>query len=162
MTLGRLAGHVCEMAGWAKTTLEVETLSMNDGDMKPFAPSTREELLAKFDREVPAARAMIEKATDEDWAKTWSFLYNGKSVFSMPRTATYRTMVISHMIHHRAQLGVYLRMCNVEIPGMYGPSADEMKFWKPEANFRERLDPPPENRVWRSSEKLRQTCQIGQ
>lgn len=132
-TLGRLAGHVCEMAGWAKTTFEVETLDMKDGDMKPFVTTGRDELLARFDQDVKAARAAIESATDEDWGKTWTFIYNGKSVFAMPRTATYRTMVMNHVIHHRAQLGVYLRLVNVEIPGMYGPSADEMKSWKPEA-----------------------------
>lgn len=132
--LGRLAGHVCEMANWAKTTFEVEELNLKDGDMKPFVKSSREELLAQFDRDLTAARALMEKASDEDWGKTWSFIYNGTALFSMPRFATYRTMVISHMVHHRAQLGVYLRLVNVEIPGMYGPSADEMKNWKPGAS----------------------------
>jgi uncharacterized damage-inducible protein DinB len=130
--LARLAGHVCEMAGWAKTTLEVETLNMKSEDMKPAVVSSREELLTKFDADAKASRALIEGASDEDWSKIWRFIWDGKTIFEMPRIACYRGMVMNHMIHHRAQLGVYLRLCNIEIPGMYGPSADEMKFWKPE------------------------------
>ena len=133
MPLSRLAGHVAEMAGWAKTTLETETLDMKDGDMKPYAPTSREELLARFDKDAKDARAAIERASDADWSKTWTLIYNGKTVFSLPRIACYRGMVMNHLIHHRAQLGVYLRLNEVEIPGMYGPSADEMKFWGEEA-----------------------------
>jgi len=75
-------------------------------------------------------RAAIAGANDEHLGKVWSFSYAGKEVFAMPRVAVLRGMMMNHLIHHRAQLGVYLRMNNVEFPGMYGPSADEMKHWQ--------------------------------
>jgi uncharacterized damage-inducible protein DinB len=76
------------------------------------------------------ARELLSKATDEELAKIWTLTYKGQQIFSMPRTAVVRSMVISHLIHHRGQLGVYLRLNNVEFPGMYGPSADEMRLWQ--------------------------------
>jgi uncharacterized damage-inducible protein DinB len=124
MTLGRLASHVSEMAGWAKTTLETEVLEM-DSSFKPHIAKDKAELLATFDKNVADARALIEKATDEDWHKTWNLKFNGQTMFSMPRAACVRGMVMNHLIHHRAQLGVYLRLNDIAIPGMYGPSADE-------------------------------------
>src|ERR1041384_2198643 len=107
MTLSRLAGHVAELAGWAKTTLEVEVLNIEPG-MQPFTATSRQELLDTFDKNVREARAMIEKARDEDWMKTWTLNFSGKPMLSMPRIAVMRGMVMNHMIHHRAQLGVYL------------------------------------------------------
>ncbi len=129
MALGRLAAHVAELPGWAATTLDTEELAMGP-DFKPFIPASRAEILDTFDKSVADARGKIEKATDEDWAKTWTFKFNGQTVFSMPRAAVLRSMTLSHLIHHRAQLGVYLRLNEIEIPGMYGPSADEMKLWE--------------------------------
>jgi len=127
MTLGRLAGHVAELAGWGKTTLEVEVLNIEPG-MQPFTATSRQELLDCFDKNVREARALIEKAGDQDWMKTWTLNFSGKPMFSMPRIAVMRGMVMNHMIHHRAQLGVYLRLNEVAVPGMYGPSADEMSL----------------------------------
>lgn len=132
MTLARLASHVAEMPNWAKTTLETEVLEMQPG-FKPFVAASRDELLETFDKAAAAARDLIAATPESEWAKTWTFRFAGKDVFSMPRTAVMRSTVLSHLIHHRAQLGVYLRMNDVEIPGMYGPSADEMKFWQPGA-----------------------------
>lgn len=131
MTLGRLASHVAEMPMWGKTTLEVELLEMGP-DMKPTIAANQAELLRIFDKGVLEARERIAEATDEDWGKMWTFKYNGKTVMSMPRAAVMRGVVMNHMIHHRAQLGVFLRLNDVAIPGMYGPSADEMKFWEPQ------------------------------
>ena len=132
MTLGRLASHVAEMPVWAATTLETEVLEMAPGT-KPFIASTRAELLEKFDKGVADARARIAAASDQDWQKTWTFKYAGETVISMPRAAVMRSTVLNHLIHHRAQLGVFLRLNDVSIPGMYGPSADEMKFWEAKA-----------------------------
>jgi len=129
MTLGRLAAHVSELPTYATGTLRLERMDLT-GEEKPFAPATRKELLDSFDKFVAEARELLSKATDEDPAKIWTLTYKGKQVFSMPRAAVLRSMVMSHIIHHRAQLGVYLRLNNVEIPGMYGPSADEMKLWQ--------------------------------
>ena len=129
MTLGRLAAHVAEVPSYATGTLRVERMDFT-GEEKPFAPVTRQELLDAFDKYVLEARGMLAAASDEELAKIWTLTYKGQQIFSMPRTAVLRNMVMSHLIHHRAQLGVYLRLCNVEIPGMYGPSADEMKMWQ--------------------------------
>jgi uncharacterized damage-inducible protein DinB len=129
MTLGRLAGHVAELPTWGKHTLEVEVLEIN-APQQPFVVESAASALESFDKSVAEAREKISAATDQDWQVVWSLKFGGKTIFSMPRIAVMRNMVISHMIHHRAQLGVYLRLLEVEIPGMYGPSADEMKFWK--------------------------------
>jgi uncharacterized damage-inducible protein DinB len=132
MPLGRLASHVAEMPNWATHTIQMEVLEMQPGQ-KPYLAATREQLLADFDKYVTEARALLEGASDEELHKTWTFRYGGKEVMSMPRVAVLRGMVMNHMIHHRAQLGVYLRLNEIELPGMYGPSADEMKFWQPQA-----------------------------
>ena len=129
MTLGRLAGHVAELPTYGTATIRLEKLEMKGGE-KPFNPTSRQEVLEAFDKNAAEARAAIAGASDEDLAKIWSFSYAGKEVFSMPRVAVLRGMMMNHLIHHRAQLGVYLRLNNVEFPGMYGPSADEMKMWQ--------------------------------
>lgn len=82
-------------------------------------------MLAAFDKNVKNARAALEKTSDAEWAKSWALLSGGQTIFSMPRPAVMRGFVISHMIHHRAQFGVYLRMNEVPVPNIYGPSADE-------------------------------------
>jgi uncharacterized damage-inducible protein DinB len=129
MTLGRLASHVAEMPSWAAMTLDREVLDLQAG-FKPEVATTRAELLQKFDKGVVEAREKIAAATDADWRKIWTLNFDGKTIMSLPRSVVMRGTVISHMIHHRAQLGVFLRLNNVEFPGMYGPSADEMKFWE--------------------------------
>jgi uncharacterized damage-inducible protein DinB len=128
MTLGKLAAHTCEIPSYATATIRFEKLDFT-GEEKPFLPATRAELLDAFDKYVVESREMLSKATDEDLMKTWALTYKGNQIFSMPRAAVLRTMVLSHLIHHRSQLGVYLRLNNIEIPGMYGPSADEMKMF---------------------------------
>jgi len=128
MTLGRLAGHVAELPSWVAHTLKVEVLELQPGQ-QAFSPKSSRELLDKFDESTKEARETISGASDEELRKTWTMNYAGKTVLSMPRSAVLRTVVMNHLIHHRAQLGVYLRLLDVEIPGMYGPSADEAKFW---------------------------------
>jgi len=129
MTLGRLASHVAELPSWAGMTVDREVLEIQP-DFKPTILGTRAELLDSFDKYVVEARAKIAATSDAEWAKTWTLKFAGKNIFSMPRTAVIRATVMNHLIHHRAQLGVYLRLNEVAIPGMYGPSADEAQFWK--------------------------------
>ncbi len=129
MTLGRLATHVAEMPTWAGMTIDREVLELEPG-FKPRIATSRAELLEWFDRAVAEARPKIAATPDEEWAKIWSLKFGGKAVFSAPRSVVMRSTVMNHLIHHRAQLGVYLRLNEVEIPGMYGPSADEAKFWQ--------------------------------
>jgi uncharacterized damage-inducible protein DinB len=78
-----------------------------------------------FDESVPKARAALAKATDEQLLTAWSLLNNGEPIFTMPRAALYRGMIMNHLIHHRAQLCVYYRLNDIPVPGLYGPSADE-------------------------------------
>jgi uncharacterized damage-inducible protein DinB len=123
--LNRLAGHVVDLPNWAVHTIQTEVLELNPGDYKPFEPATRKQLLDQFDKYVREAHAAIAEATDEEFNTIWSMKWEGKTVLTMPRIAVLRTVVLNHLIHHRAQLGFYLRMINATVPGMYGPSADE-------------------------------------
>jgi uncharacterized damage-inducible protein DinB len=127
-SMGWLAGHIANLAGWAVETIKQDSFDMSPGG-KPFTPppvpKSRKELLELFDKNVAAARAALAGASDADLGKTWSFLNNGTVLFSMPRIACLRTWVMNHNIHHRAQLGVYLRLNNIAVPAIYGPSADE-------------------------------------
>jgi uncharacterized damage-inducible protein DinB len=129
MTLGRLAGHVAELPGWTKNTLETQLLELQPG-MQPFTATSRQQLLERFDKNVAEARPLIERATDSDWMKMWTLRFGGKDIMTMPRVAVMRGVIMNHLIHHRAQLGVYLRLNEIAIPGMYGPSADEARFWE--------------------------------
>lgn len=128
MSLGRLSAHVAEIPSYLTATLKLERLDMT-GEEKPFSPATRKELLDAFDKHTAEARELLSKASDEDLAKIWTLTYKGQQIFSMPRAAVLRSMCLSHLYHHRGQLGVYLRMNNVAFPGMYGPSADEMNMF---------------------------------
>jgi|SRR5579863_6893253 len=123
MTLGRLASHVAEMPQWAVVTINEDKLELIPGT-KPFNAETKAELMEKLDKNAADARAAIAGASDDHLGKIWTFIYGGQTVFAMPRTAVLRGMVMSHLIHHRGQLSVYLRLNEVAIPGMYGPSAD--------------------------------------
>lgn len=123
MALNRLATHVAELPNWVKTVLTTETLSMEPG-FKPQIAATTAELLEIFDKNAKEAREAINQATDASLPTVWSFQFAGKTMMSSPRGPLVRTC-IDHMIHHRAQLGVYLRLNDIAIPGMYGPSADD-------------------------------------
>ena len=128
MPLGRLAGHIAEMIEWGKTTVEVDEMDFRPPgapEYVPYVPANREAVLEHFDRAVANTREAVAKTTDDAMRRDWTLLMSGNEIFKMPRIAVLQTMVLSHVIHHRAQLGVYLRMNDVPIPGMYGPSADE-------------------------------------
>jgi uncharacterized damage-inducible protein DinB len=128
MTMGGLAGHIAMIPSWAKMTLETPQFDVNPPggqQMQPPQLKTRTEILAFFDKAVPEARAAIAGASDETMMQPWALLSGGKTVFSMPRVAVLRSMIMNHMVHHRAQLGVYLRLNDLPVPAIYGPSADE-------------------------------------
>ncbi|HZT38593.1 MAG TPA: DinB family protein [Bryobacteraceae bacterium] len=125
MTLGRLSGHVVELPGWTVPTLRQDSLTIDMSQYQPLIGQSAQQLLEVFDKNVKEARAAMEQTSDEAFMKPWSLILGGKPLFTMPRIAVMRNMVLNHLIHHRAQLGVYLRLNNIAIPGMYGPSADE-------------------------------------
>ena len=128
MSLGRLAGHITDMTGdWALHTLNLDKLDFPaDHKWEPYIPESKAALLAKFDAGLPAARAALAGIAPEKWDQNWQFIFGGHVWIDQPRHQVWRELVISHMIHHRAQLSVYIRMLGAKLPGMYGPSADEM------------------------------------
>jgi uncharacterized damage-inducible protein DinB len=130
MTLGRLAGHVAEMPNWAATTIHTESLDVNPGGKRAFeamVATSREQVLSVFDKNVADARRAIESVSDSALMENWRLLANGHELMSMPRVAVLRSLAMNHMIHHRGQLTVYYRLVGVAVPGMYGPSADEVQ-----------------------------------
>jgi len=129
MKLSHLATHIAEMPGWINSLLTQEVYEI-PADYKPAPVTNRTELLEKFDRGVAEARQKIAATSDSDWQKTWTLKFGGNTVMSSPRANVIRTSVLNHLIHHRAQLGVYLRLNNVAIPGMYGASADEQGWFE--------------------------------
>ena len=128
MPMGRLAAHIAELPGWAAMTLTKDSFDINPPGGSNFTAaqmSSRKQLLELFEQSAATARAAISSASDEDLMKPWSLLNGGKTIFTLPKAAVLRTFAFSHVIHHRAQLGVYLRLNNIPIPQTYGPSADE-------------------------------------
>ena len=126
-----LATHVANIPGWVKETVERNELDIMPGGKPPEAPAplaNRKELLDLFDRNAKAGRAALASATDDHLMKPWALLSGGQLILSMPRVAVLRSFVMNHLIHHRAQLGVYLRLNDVPVPASYGPSADEGSF----------------------------------
>jgi uncharacterized damage-inducible protein DinB len=124
MSLGGLATHLSNLPHWAEailtgTSFDLETAPPN---LTPF-PS-RAAVLAHFDETTKTARALMDK-TDAEWAARWTLKRGSYEVFSIPRMSAFRTFILNHMIHHRGQLSVYLRLNDVPVPSIYGPSADE-------------------------------------
>ncbi len=124
MPLGRLSNHVAEIPGWVPVTVQQESVDLPE-TYQPELLGSREQILGAFDKNVAEARKALQAADPAGLDRTWTLLFGGKPVFSMPRHAVLRGMIMNHLIHHRAQLGVYLRLNGIPIPGMYGPSADE-------------------------------------
>ena len=124
-SLGALAMHLANIPTWGTETLTKSAIDLPAVQQPASALPSKTELIAAFDRNVAAARAAMTGKTDAELLAIWSLKRGGKTLFSMPKTAVLRSFVLSHIIHHRAQLGVYLRLQNVPIPSIYGPSADE-------------------------------------
>jgi len=120
-----LASHIAELASWGSFIFATEVLDYAEFDYRTPRHATRQELLEVFDRNVAGSRAALEAAEDDAARAPWT-MRNGEQVFfTLPRIAVVRSLVINHIIHHRAQLTVYLRLLDVPVPGLYGPSADE-------------------------------------
>jgi len=123
-----LAGHVANLPTWATLTIHRDRLDTAPGGKPmehPPEPSSTAELVAALDGTAAEARAAIAGVSDAELMKPWSLLTGGTVIFTMPKAAVLRSMVMNHLIHHRAQLGVYLRMNDIPVPSLYGPSADE-------------------------------------
>jgi len=127
-SMGALAGHLAFIPQWAKATIETPEFDVNPPggqQVQPPPMKTRADVLAYFDKGVAEARSALLAVSDENLMKQWSLLAGGKTIFAMPRIAVLRGMIMNHMVHHRGQLTVYLRMNDLPVPALYGPSADE-------------------------------------
>lgn len=125
MPLGRLAGHVAELPGLIPAIVAQDELDFASGDYKPFVATSAEELLETFDKAISKAMDLLETQTDEQLHKTWKLRSGDHVIINLPRAAVIRTLVLNHIVHHRGQLSVYLRLQDVPLPSIYGPSADE-------------------------------------
>ncbi|HEU4555312.1 MAG TPA: DinB family protein [Chitinophaga sp.] len=126
-TLKWLATHVAELPGWVEMTLQTSELDFAQNPYKPETINSKDELMAYFDRSLAKGRAALSQATDAQLNDMWT-LRSGDQVYSTDSKADVLRMAYCQTVHHRAQLGVYLRLLEVPIPGSYGPSADEMNF----------------------------------
>jgi uncharacterized damage-inducible protein DinB len=127
MSLGELAMHVCNIPGWAPVTLKETEFDTNPPGGQQYTPPPFEstvKMLEAYDEGVKAARVMLAAATDGEMMVPWALKSGGRTVFSMPRVAVFRSFIMNHAIHHRGQLSVYLRLCDVRLPSIYGPTAD--------------------------------------
>jgi uncharacterized damage-inducible protein DinB len=124
--LGHLAGHIVNILQWVTITLDERSFDLAaSGNERPTPPATKAELLQKFDANVTRARASIDAQTDPAFFAPWTLKQGDQELFTMPKLAVLRSFVMNHIIHHRGQLTVYLRLRNVPLPSIYGPTADE-------------------------------------
>jgi len=124
----QMAGHMANLLSWTLASMDHDEFDLAPKDGPAWTPPPIDSVaaaLATFDQNVTAARAAIEKASDEHFMATWSLLTGGETMLSMPRIAVIRSFILNHMVHHRGQLTVYLRLNDVAVPALYGPSADE-------------------------------------
>jgi len=126
-SLGQLAQHVATIPMWGSVALTQTEIDIA-GDQQLPPARTRADLLRTFDENVKNTRTALNAKADGEFMVPWALKRNGQTIFSMPRAAVWRSFVMNHLIHHRAQLSVYLRMQDVALPSMYGPSADEGAF----------------------------------
>jgi uncharacterized damage-inducible protein DinB len=127
MSLGDLASHLANLVGWGTVTLNDTGIDLAGAGRGPEAHS-RAELLATFDRNAADTRAALAGKSDAELMAPWTLKREGHTIFTMPRSSVWRSFVLSHIIHHRGQLSVYLRLQEVPVPSIYGPSADEGSF----------------------------------
>jgi uncharacterized damage-inducible protein DinB len=126
MTLGHLAGHIAETAGtWGIDTLSKDGLNFDMDSYKPWRPTSKAEILQTFDRDTPKAKQLLASLDPAKWTDNWTMTAGDQVWIDDSRYGVFRTWVLNHLIHHRAQLGRDLRTLGAPIPGMYGPSADE-------------------------------------
>ncbi len=127
-TIGWNANHLAEIPGWVEGTLTDLTWDIAPKGGEPYkSPNlrSRKEILTLFDKNVADAKKAISAVKEEELGKIWSLLQAGEPIVTMPRSAVIRNFVLNHTVHHRAHLLVYLRLNDIPVPGMYGPSADE-------------------------------------
>jgi len=125
MPLGKLAPHVAELAGFGLTILTTPELDFGNAPRPHIPFESPQQLVKAFDEGAAKVRAALTNTPDEAWTQSWKLSFQGKPIFSGSRFLAYRQMFVNHLVHHRAQLGVYLRLNDTPLPATYGPSADD-------------------------------------
>jgi uncharacterized damage-inducible protein DinB len=126
-SMGSVASHLSNLPSWINIAIGMDSFDMAPGGQPLKTPplNSRQEVLDTFDKNIAEARKALQSETDEHVLQNWKLLSNGYEVLAMPRVAVLRSFVMNHIIHHRAQLTVYLRLNDIPVPSLYGPSADE-------------------------------------
>jgi uncharacterized damage-inducible protein DinB len=125
MPLNKLAPHVAQLAGFGLTILTTPELDFSKGSYKPVPFESAAQLVGVLDEGAAKVRAALQNTHDDAWKENWKLSFQGKPIFEGPRFLAYREMFLNHLVHHRAQLGVYLRLNERPVPATYGPSADD-------------------------------------
>lgn len=120
-----LAAHITELIGWTAAIINQGGLDFDPATYRPYLATSTANLLKTFDDNVEKSRQALSAADDETLRQPWSFKIMGRVQFEKPKAAVIRDFALSHMIHHRGQFSVYLRLLDIPVPGSYGPSADE-------------------------------------
>jgi uncharacterized damage-inducible protein DinB len=123
--LGKLAAHVAQLAGFGLTILTTPEYDFSQGSIKPLPFESSAQLVQALDDGAAKVRAALQATPDEAWKENWKLSFQGKTIFEGQRFLAYRQMFLNHLVHHRAQLGVYLRLNDQPVPATYGPSADD-------------------------------------
>jgi uncharacterized damage-inducible protein DinB len=125
MPLGKLAPHVAQLAGFGLTILTTPELDFSKSSMTPLPFESSAQLVKALDEGAAKVRAALQSTPDNAWTEPWKLSFQGKTIFEGQRFLAYRQMFLNHLVHHRAQLGVYLRLNEKPVPATYGPSADD-------------------------------------
>jgi len=125
MPMGKLAPHVAQLPSFGLTVLTTPELDFSKRSFTPLQFESTDQLLKALDEGAVKVRAALQNTSDEAWKENWKLSFQGKPIFSGSRFLAYREMFLNHLVHHRAQLGVYLRLNGKPVPATYGPSADD-------------------------------------
>jgi uncharacterized damage-inducible protein DinB len=125
MRLGKLATHVAQLGEFGLVILTTSEFDFSTGKIKPLAFESARQLVKAFDESAAQVRAALAATSDETWKEPWQLVFKGQTIFKGSRFLAYREMFLNHLVHHRAQLGVYLRLNDKPVPATYGPSADD-------------------------------------
>jgi uncharacterized damage-inducible protein DinB len=125
-SIAALGAHIAEVTRWSEPILELERFDVENAPAPPLEPATLAELMSLFADSIAGARSRLGR-NDVELNATWSLLQGGQELFSLPRAAAFRTFVLGHVVHHRGQLSVYLRLNDIPVPPIYGPTADSAK-----------------------------------
>ena len=126
MTLGRITSHVAELPGFLNSILTLDEVDFAKGHYKPAFAKTREELMNIFQQNLDGVVQTLQNTSDEKMQADFTLRNGDYVIATVPRVVAVRSMALNHIIHHRGQIAVYLRLLDIPVPGMYGPSADEM------------------------------------